>query len=250
MTILFENSDSLWIALQQTGGLSAQAFIEHVSDAVVAAPRSLPYSLSLIIIYHMQLLLFIRSHSLLNDANQLAVFGVGSGGTTLLHATQGCLPSLHSETAQNTPLEALGDDSASALLTRLKEAAQTSTTIDDDDGSSLPIAWSSVLLRSLCFIHKLQTSTAANNQPPLQSRILCISSSPDDPGQYLATMNAIFAAQRSKVVIDACVLGNHHSSFMQQATHLTGGTYLKPTQPDALVQYLLASFLKISFFLK
>lgn len=42
-------------------------------------------------------------------------------------------------------------------------------------------------------------------------------------------------------MIDACQLGRGHSAFLQQAAHLTGGIYLKPGKPQALVQYLNVS---------
>jgi transcription initiation factor TFIIH subunit 3 len=181
-------------------------------------------------------MIFIRSHALLNDANQLAVIGVGRGATTLLHATAGCLPSLSSYSADTPTSTAV--DSAAGLLDRLRQAAAQDTA----PASSAPVAWSGALLRTLCFIRKLQTSAEASNVPALQSRILCLSASPDDPGQYLAVMNSIFAAQRAHVTIDACVLGDTNSPFMQQASFLTGGTYLRPSKPGALAQYLLVSF--------
>lgn len=43
------------------------------------------------------------------------------------------------------------------------------------------------------------------------------------------------------MLIDACQLGPGHSSFLQQAAYLSGGTYLKPARPQALVQYLNVS---------
>jgi transcription initiation factor TFIIH subunit 3 len=45
--------------------------------------------------------------------------------------------------------------------------------------------------------------------------------------------------QRSEVVVDACMLSNSDSTFLQQATHLTGGIYMRPKQRGALLQYLL-----------
>ena len=49
--------------------------------------------------------------------------------------------------------------------------------------------------------------------------------------------------QRSEVVIDACMLSGSESTFLQQATHLTGGIYLRPRLRGALLQYLLVCFL-------
>ena len=62
------------------------------------------------------------------------------------------------------------------------------------------------------------------------------------PSQYIPTMNAIFAAQRSGVVVDACYLGSSQSAFLQQAAHLTGGVYLRPARSAGLLQYLLMVF--------
>lgn len=39
--------------------------------------------------------------------------------------------------------------------------------------------------------------------------------------------------------MDACVLGEAHSSFLQQAAYLTGGVYVRPPKRGALVEYLL-----------
>nr|XP_018683987.1 PREDICTED: uncharacterized protein LOC103991438 isoform X4 [Musa acuminata subsp. malaccensis] len=55
-------------------------------------------------------------------------------------------------------------------------------------------------------------------------------------------MNAIFSAQRSMIPIDSCVMGVQHSAFLQQASYITGGVYLKPQQLDGLFQYLSAVF--------
>ncbi|THG18632.1 hypothetical protein TEA_029956 [Camellia sinensis var. sinensis] len=73
-------------------------------------------------------------------------------------------------------------------------------------------------------------------------QILCLHGSPDGPGQYVAVMNAIFSAQRLMVPIDSCVLGVQHSAFLQQASYITGGVYLKPQQLDGLFQYLSTVF--------
>ncbi|RVX22505.1 RNA polymerase II transcription factor B subunit 4 [Vitis vinifera] len=41
-----------------------------------------------------------------------------------------------------------------------------------------------------------------------------------------------------QVPIDSCVIGAQHSAFLQQASYITGGVYLKPQQLDGLFQYL------------
>jgi transcription initiation factor TFIIH subunit 3 len=43
-------------------------------------------------------------------------------------------------------------------------------------------------------------------------------------------------------MIDGCPVGGRDSAFLQQASHLTKGVYLRPPRPDGLLQYLLSVF--------
>ncbi|GJS61694.1 RNA polymerase II transcription factor B subunit 4 [Tanacetum coccineum] len=44
------------------------------------------------------------------------------------------------------------------------------------------------------------------------------------------------------VPIDSCVIGSQHSTFLQQASYITGGVYLRPQHLDGLFQYLTTIF--------
>ena len=46
-------------------------------------------------------------------------------------------------------------------------------------------------------------------------------------------------------MVDACMLASTDSTFLQQATHLTGGIYMRPKQRSALLQYLLVGLLPL-----
>jgi transcription initiation factor TFIIH subunit 3 len=62
--------------------------------------------------------------------------------------------------------------------------------------------------------------------PQLVTRILVFSVSPADlSGQYIALMNAVFAAQRLNVPIDMLRVGAR-TAFLQQASDATGGVFL------------------------
>jgi len=79
----------------------------------------------------------------------------------------------------------------------------------------------------------------------VQPRMLIVHASSDSPSQHLATMNAIFAAQKLSVLIDVVLLNQREDSMqLQQAAHLTGGLYLRPPvgspMQRALAQYLLS----------
>lgn len=97
---------------------------------------------------------------------------------------------------------------------------------------------SGALSISLCYIQRIFRSGSRHPQP----RILCLQGSPDGPEQYVAVMNSIFSAQRSMVPIDSCIVGTQDSAFLQQASYITGGVYLKPQELNGLFQYLAAVF--------
>ncbi|XP_072982270.1 general transcription and DNA repair factor IIH subunit TFB4 [Typha latifolia] len=105
-------------------------------------------------------------------------------------------------------------------------------------GGGVASLLSGSLSLALCYIQRVFRSGARHPQP----RIVCLQGSPDGPEQYVAVMNAIFSAQRSMVPIDSCIVGIQHSAFLQQASYITGGVYLKPQLLDGLFQYLAAVF--------
>ncbi|KAJ3518107.1 hypothetical protein NMY22_g13824 [Coprinellus aureogranulatus] len=113
------------------------------------------------------------------------------------------------------------------------------------------------LTKALCHVNRVSfsspsaTTTAAqasrDGQTPSSDvtdpRILILSVSPDQSNSYIPIMNAIFSAQKLKVTIDACQIYGAETVFLQQAAHLTGGSYLHLERRDALLQYLLMTFL-------
>lgn len=56
----------------------------------------------------------------------------------------------------------------------------------------------------------------------MQPRVLILQASEDAHGSYNGMMNCIFSAHRSSIPVDACVLGPTDSSFLQQASFITG----------------------------
>ncbi|XP_062218052.1 general transcription and DNA repair factor IIH subunit TFB4-like isoform X3 [Phragmites australis] len=100
---------------------------------------------------------------------------------------------------------------------------------------------SGALSIALCCCLDIQRIFRSGTRYP-QPRILCLQGSPDGPEQYVAVMNSIFSAQRSMVPIDSCIVGTEDSAFLQQASYITGGVYLKPQELNGLFQYLAAVF--------
>ncbi|XP_030075727.1 general transcription factor IIH subunit 3 isoform X1 [Microcaecilia unicolor] len=96
------------------------------------------------------------------------------------------------------------------------------------------------LAKALCYIHRMNKELKAGQE--MKSKILVIKAADDSALQYMNFMNAIFAAQKQNVLIDACVLDSE-SGLLQQACDITGGIYLKVPQMTSLLQYLLWVFL-------
>ncbi|KAG6752410.1 hypothetical protein POTOM_044637 [Populus tomentosa] len=66
------------------------------------------------------------------------------------------------------------------------------------------------------------------SQRVIKSSLLSVSSgSPDGSEQHVGVMNATFSAPCSLVPIDSCHLGAHNPVFLQQASCVTGGVYVK-----------------------
>lgn len=63
--------------------------------------------------------------------------------------------------------------------------------------------------------------------------------------QHLPPVRRIRSRQPQKVSIDACQIFGPDTVFLQQAAHLTGGSYLHLERRDALLQYLIVSILHI-----
>lgn len=89
-----------------------------------------------------------------------------------------------------------------------------------------------------------EPSVHAGNALPtsLDSRILIVSASDALDTNYIAIMNAIFAAQKMKVPIDVAKLGRMDSPYLQQAADATKGVYLHITEPKGLIQTLSTAY--------
>ncbi|KAJ0616533.1 putative TFIIH subunit Tfb4/GTF2H3, von Willebrand factor A-like domain superfamily [Helianthus annuus] len=182
-----------------------------------AAPLSFSKFLS-------QVLSFVNSVLLLNQLNQVMVIATGLNSCDYIY---------DSSSGPTTPM-------FETLLQKLEDFVAKDEELNKDDsvdgiGSSL---LSGSLSMALCYIQRVFRSGSLHPHP----RILCMHGSQDGSGQYVAIMNSIFSAQRSMVPIDSCVIGSQHSAFLQQASYITGGVYLKPQQPDGLFQYLTTVF--------
>lgn len=84
--------------------------------------------------------------------------------------------------------------------------------------------------------------SAQASQTAMGARVLVISANDTHDVNYIAIMNAIFAAQKMGVSIDVAKLGPGDSPYLQQAADTTNGVYLHIQQPQGLVQILCTAF--------
>ena len=87
---------------------------------------------------------------------------------------------------------------------------------------------------ALTAINKTQKQEETMN---LKARIMIISVSGDTTLPYVSMMNTIFAAQKMKLSIDVCKLGEK-SIFLQQTSDATNGVYIDIKHPSGLIQYM------------
>ena len=226
LAILLENTEQSWVQLNGLG-VTAKAFVQ-------------------------QLFLFVRAIHLLRDDACLLCLSVEEDGTNILYASPECdvvdVPiegeAAHiedsSEAAAYDANEEQEDlmDPAGVMLRRLMISLRAKTRRKDLGRSG---AWSAALLKALCVANRLRSTQPEERREALVCRVVCVKACGDDPVQYLAVMNSIFAAQRADVNIDACMIGTKQSGFMQQASHLTGGVYVRALRPLALAQYLMTA---------
>lgn len=168
---------------------------------------------------------FLNSILLLNQLNQVVVIASGHNSCSYIFDSS-------DSQSQNQRAE--------HLLHKLEEFVENDQELcreESVDGPGFSLL-SGSLSMALCYIQRVFRSGPFHPHP----RILCLHGSPDGPGQYVAIMNSIFSAQRSMVPIDSCVIGAQHSAFLQQASYITGGVYLKPQILDGLFQYLSTVF--------
>ncbi|KAG7116098.1 General transcription and DNA repair factor IIH subunit tfb4 like protein [Verticillium longisporum] len=154
-----------------------------------------------------------------------------------------------------------------AVLRSLKKLLDETTEADLDCtttqlSGALTLALAHINKVNLSYTASLSSDTAkpmTTAAPGLSSHILVVSVSDSDPSQYISTMNAVFAAAHASIPIDVLSLSpatakqttatqstdpnDPHkpassSSFLQQASHITNGTFLEPPSPLGLLAYL------------
>ncbi|KAJ7446236.1 transcription factor Tfb4 [Mycena galericulata] len=194
-----------------------------------------------------QLLAFLNAHIACRHENTLAVFGAFPGKSIMLYSSSDPVPdSLATDTDANAypPFTVVDSTVVQRIMAELDSL--------EEKDEEAPSALVGALAKALCYVNRITlppstTSKAqANDFHPgvlPDPRVLILSVSPDLSTSYIPIMNAIFSAQKLKATIDVCQIYGPNTVFLQQAAHLTGGSYIFLERRDALLQYLIMSFL-------
>mmetsp|Transcript_6785 Transcript_6785/g.20581 ORF Transcript_6785/g.20581 Transcript_6785/m.20581 type:complete len:272 (-) Transcript_6785:3094-3909(-) len=214
------------------------------------------------------ILVFINSFLLFHEGNRIAVIGTGFNSSVVLYPSK---DSPNEFAASFDGAEMAGAPaSCGKVMESVAEASKnffsdnvdklkSGNAEDHERGGSL----SSALSLALCMINRINRQSSSHGvrddrsstkdrakSAQIASRIVCIFAGEDVSIEYVPIMNCSFSAQRMEVNIDSCVLADHESVFLQQASYITGGIYLRPKisisqSPTALAQYLIGAFLPV-----
>lgn len=179
-----------------------------------------------------QVLIFVNAHLSLSKRNRVVLIAMHADGKChyLYEPAEGLDAPGDAETLD--PIQCDVGKKALAALAALPAAV---TTADARKKETAPLA--AALSMAMCYANRHESQRRASSS----TRVVCVQGSADHSGQYIPVMNCIFSAQRARIAIDACVLGEHReSAFLQQAAHITGGAYYKVRDPHELTQRLLS----------
>lgn len=188
-------------------------------------------------------LTFLNSHIAAKHENTLAVFGALPGKSTLLYSSLDAAPS----NTNDPPADANSYRPFKFVSTVVTNNIQKELDLLEGLTEEPPVTLVGALTKALCYINRLAHpppgSVATEAATEIDPRILILSVSPDLSASYIPVMNSIFAAQKLRVTIDVCKVYGEETVFLQQAAHLTGGSYIYLERRDAFLQYLTMSFL-------
>ncbi|KAJ7045748.1 TFIIH subunit Tfb4/p34 [Mycena alexandri] len=201
-----------------------------------------------------QLLAFLNAHIACRHENTLAVFGAFPGKSVMLYSSSDPLPDAQStNTNANSypPFHAVDSAVVQRIMTEL-DSLEDQSRRAELDLLEAPSAMVGAIAKALCYVNRITLPPSSNSKTQANGfhpgvlpdpRILILSISPDLSTSYIPIMNSIFSAQKLKATIDVCQIYGPNTVFLQQAAHLTGGSYIFLERRDALLQYLIMSFL-------
>ncbi|PWN47393.1 transcription factor Tfb4 [Violaceomyces palustris] len=212
------------------------------------------------------ILIFLNAHIAMQHENGLAVYAASLGLAKLLFTTApfaskgdlgGSSEAIKSKPDANTYQHFRHVDNA--VLQGIRKMAREVSEKDQTDTASnqATLGIVSAMSQALCQLNRLTMTDQTGSEQSLSgktpgtlaakssmsSRILILSATPDASTQYIPMMNCIFGAQKKGILIDVCKMFGDDTVFLQQASHLTGGSYFRLDEQLGLLQTLMSAYL-------
>ncbi|GAA5817587.1 hypothetical protein MFLAVUS_011135 [Mucor flavus] len=189
-----------------------------------------------------QILIFINAHLALKYNNKVVVIASHVGQSRILYPladNEETTLSINGNkrNANMYPHFQVVTDQIVSNLQKLLSSTSVEF-LKKDMGASPTIT--GALSMSLCYINRV---TKTDEEGHIKPRILVLSVSPDSAYQYIPLMNCIFSAQKASIPVDVCKIYGEETAFLQQASNITGGVYVRVENPQALLEYLMMAFL-------
>ncbi|KAF9574510.1 nuclear mRNA export, poly(A)+RNA binding protein [Mortierella alpina] len=190
------------------------------------------------------ILAFMNAHLAGRHDNKLAVIASHVGVSKFLYPTLNELtPGSKVQTKKDANVYQVFKVVNDAVISGISRLLQDpGPTLQEKDLGSSKIAAS--LSLGLCYINQAVRSDGMGH---VKARILVLTVSPDSSSDYIPIMNCIFSAQKANIPIDVCKIWGEDAVFLQQAAHITEGIYMRPDDPQGLLQILMFSFLPDMF---
>ena len=222
------------------------------------------------------ILIFVNAHLAFSNSNQVALIASHTNRAVWLYPTP---PKQAPARSQDVPMRDAGHPShtpssankypqfaqiENSLLISLRALVDDTTAPDlvsttTQISGALTLALSHINKTALSFTASSTASHAATTKGApvgaapgaststggslagLHARILILSVSDSSPAQYIPTMNAVFAAAHAGIAIDTLALRGT-ATFLEQASFITRGTFIRAAEPRGLLQYLMLGF--------
>lgn len=210
------------------------------------------------------ILVFVNAHLAFSNTNQVAVIAAHVNRAVWLYPAAQKPAAAKDNSGDVQMQDVSGETNSSSSLSANKypqfaqiessvfssiQSLMAETTVQDLDQVTTQL--SGALTLALCRINKASQALSSSDTtlsnaapvnstapPPVKGRIVVISVSDSEPSQYIPTMNAVFAAAHNQVAIDTIALAGD-STFLQQACFNTNGIFLKASNPQGLLTYLM-----------
>lgn len=199
-------------------------------------------------------LVFVNSHLAFSNSNQVAIVASHSNRAVWLYppppkppadvdvVMRDAAPTKTLSANKYPPFAQIESSLLNSLRALISDTTPTHlTTPTTQISGALTLALSHINKTAIALGDTTSTPTPSSTSGGLHARVLILSVSDSSPAQYIPTMNAVFAAAHARIAIDTLALRGS-ATFLEQASFITRGTFIRAAEPRGLLQYLMFGF--------